>query len=82
VVRDGMVEAQPQPKTDQELRDQLYDTMHNGVELVRDLKGRITDDDYLDLRAGVMGLMNVYAAVTGLPSPAEYTQGTRNGTSN
>lgn len=75
VVRDGQIERQPKPRTDQELRDQLYDVMHGGVELVRDLQGRITEDDYLDLRAGVLGLMNVYSAVTGLPSPADYMKG-------
>ena len=47
----------------------LFKTMVAGVELVRDLEGRLTDENYLKLRAAALGLMFAYADVAQLPAP-------------
>ena len=53
-----------------------FRTMKATVELVRDLDGRLTDDNHLNLRAAALGLMAAYAELTGLPAPADIIGGT------
>ena len=49
----------------------LEKATHASVELVRDLRFHLTEDVYLHLRAGSLGLLWVMAALTGKPSPAD-----------
>jgi hypothetical protein len=49
----------------------LERTTEASVALVRDLRFHLTEDVYLHLRAGSLGLLWVMAALTGKPSPAD-----------
>jgi hypothetical protein len=51
--------------------DRLFRTMKAGVELVRDLDGKLGEDAHLSLKAATLGLMVAYAELTGLPAPHE-----------
>lgn len=51
--------------------DKLYRAMRDAVELVRDLKPRLSPEQHLYLRGAAAGLMFNYSALTGLPSPIE-----------
>lgn len=41
------------------------------VELVRDLQSRLTDEQFLELRAGALGLLITQALLTNKPDPRE-----------
>jgi hypothetical protein len=45
--------------------------MRAAVELVKDLDGKLSADNHLNLRASALGLMHVYAELSGLPAPNE-----------
>lgn len=47
----------------------LFKTMRANVELVRDLEGRLSDENKTKLQAAALGLMFAYAELTGLPEP-------------
>lgn len=47
----------------------LFKTMRATVELVQDLKGKVSDDADVNLRAAALGMMHTYAELTGLPTP-------------
>lgn len=53
----------------------LYKAMRSTVELVRDLKGRLTPEQILWLEGSSVGLMFAYAELTGLPNPIEVIRG-------
>lgn len=53
------------------LKAKLFATMRANVELVRDLKGVISEDRHLMLRASSLGLMFAYSELTGLPDPVD-----------
>ena len=55
--------------------DKLYRTMRDAVELVRDLKPRLSPEQHVYLRGAAAGLMFNYSALTGLPSPIEVLEG-------
>lgn len=59
----------------------VFRTMKANVELVRDLQDKLPADAWLHLRASALGLMFVYAELTGLPSPIDYTEGPQDGAS-
>lgn len=54
---------------------QLFRTMRNTVELVKDLDGKLSDDGHLQLKAAALGLMGAYAELTGLPAPNQILGG-------
>jgi hypothetical protein len=54
---------------------QLFKTMRQTVELVRDLDGRLSDDAHLQLKAAALGLLWVYSEVAGLPKPDQIIGG-------
>ena len=60
-------------KQDPQVR-KLFKTMEASVELVRDLKGSLSDEHYEWLRASSLGLMVTYSDITGLPSPMDYIE--------
>lgn len=49
----------------------LFKSMRSTVELVRDLEGKVSDENHLHLRASALGLMHAYSELTGLPAPDE-----------
>lgn len=49
----------------------LFKTLRANVELVRDLKGKVSDERFEMLRASALGLMFNYAELTGLPDPID-----------
>lgn len=49
--------------------------MRATVELVQDLKGKVSDEADVNLRAAALGMMHTYAELTGLPAPAEILGG-------
>jgi hypothetical protein len=51
----------------------LHKTTEAAVELVRDLQGRMTEEQWLELRAGVMGLLITDALFSNMPDPRELT---------
>ena len=53
----------------------LFRTMRATVELVQDLKGKLSPDADVNLRAAALGMMHTYAELTGLPAPAEILGG-------
>jgi hypothetical protein len=53
----------------------LFRTMRATVELVQDLKGKVSPDADVNLRAAALGMMHTYAELTGLPAPAEILGG-------
>ena len=57
-------------KTDPDIA-KLFKAMRSTVELVRDLEGRLDDENHIHLRAAALGLMASYSKLTGLPSPFE-----------
>ena len=46
--------------------------MRTTVELVQTLDGKLTPERMLELKAAALGLMQVYAELTNLPSPTEF----------
>ncbi|WP_143054033.1 hypothetical protein [Arthrobacter sp. yr096] len=52
-----------------------FRTMKANVELVRDLEDKLTPEAHLHLKAAALGLMSVYAELTGMPSPVEIIEG-------
>ncbi|MFW0772511.1 hypothetical protein ACLRGI_05015 [Paenarthrobacter nitroguajacolicus] len=52
-----------------------FRTMKANVELVRDLEPRLTPEAHLHLKAAALGLMAVYAELTGMPAPTELLGG-------
>jgi len=57
----------------------LFRTMRSAVELVQELDGRLSAEADVNLRASALGMMHVYAEMTGLPKPETIIGGT-NGT--
>ena len=55
--------------------EKLFKTMRSTVELVRDLKGRLTPAQIEWLEGTSVGLMFAYAELTGLPNPIEVIRG-------
>jgi hypothetical protein len=53
----------------------LFRTMRATVELVQALKGKISDDADVHLRAAALGQMTAYAELTGLPNPYQIIEG-------
>lgn len=53
----------------------LFRTMRATVELVKDLKGKVSDEADVHLRAAALGMMHTYAELTGLPAPADILGG-------
>jgi hypothetical protein len=51
----------------------LHKTTEAAVELVRDLQGRMTEEQWLELRAGVCGLLITDALFSNMPDPRELT---------
>lgn len=51
--------------------DKLFRTMRAAVELVRDLDGRLSPDAELHLRASALGMMTVWAELSGMPAPIQ-----------
>lgn len=47
----------------------LFRTMRAAVELVQELEGRLNAEADVNLRASALGMMHVYAELTGLPAP-------------
>lgn len=54
----------------------LFRAMKSTVELVRDLDGRISAENHINLKASALGLMHNYSELTGLPAPTELLGGT------
>lgn len=53
----------------------LFRAMRSTTELVRDLDGRLTEEQLMYLKSCSIGLMFTYAELTGLPNPAEVAFG-------
>lgn len=53
----------------------LFRTMRATVELVKDLKGKVSDEADVNLRAAALGMMHTYAELAGLPAPTEILGG-------
>lgn len=51
----------------------LHKTTESAVELVRDLRPRMTEAQFLELRAGVAGLLITDALFSNMPDPRELT---------
>jgi len=51
--------------------------MRATVELVKDLKGKVSDEADVNLRAAALGMMHTYAELAGLPAPTEILGGTK-----
>lgn len=51
----------------------LHKTTEAAVELVRDLRSRMTEAQFLELRAGVAGLLITDALFSNMPDPRELT---------
>ena len=54
----------------------LFRTMRAAVELVQELDGRLSAEADVNLRASALGMMHVYAELTGLPKPEAIIGGT------
>lgn len=57
-------------KTDPSV-DKMFRVMRASVELVKELNGKLTPENDVNLRASALGMMYVYSELTGLPSPSE-----------
>lgn len=53
------------------LMRQLHHATEQCVELVRDLKPRLTEAQHLELRAGALGMLITLGVLTGKPDPRE-----------
>lgn len=53
------------------LMRQLHRTVEDCVELVRDLKPRLNEDQHVELRAGALGMLITLGVLTGKPDPRE-----------
>ena len=49
----------------------LHKVNEMAVELVRDLQGRLTEQQFIELRAGALGLLITEALLTNKPDPRE-----------
>ena len=47
----------------------LFRTMRAAVELVRDLDGRLSAEADVNLRASALGMMHIYAELSGMSTP-------------
>lgn len=52
----------------------LFKAMRSTVDLVRDIGPRLSEDSEVHLRATALGLLIVYAELTGQPSPIQGDQ--------
>ena len=65
--------ARPAPKADPLVR--LHKATEECVNLVRDLRFHLTEEQHLELRAGALGMLITLGVLTGKPDPREiYTQ--------
>ena len=62
--------ATPRGHPDPVMR-RLHKATEECVELVRDLKPRLTEEQHLELRAGALGMLITLGVVTGKPDPRE-----------
>ena len=60
----------PRPK-EMSIPDRLHAVNEAAVELVKDLQPILGDEQFLELRAGVLGLLITEALLTGKPDPRE-----------
>jgi hypothetical protein len=49
----------------------LHKATEECVELVRDLHGRLSEEQHLELRAGALGMLITLGVLTGKPDPRE-----------
>lgn len=62
--------AQRQPTPPDPLR-RLHKATEECVNLVRDLRFHLTEDQHLELRAGALGMLITLGVLTGKPDPRE-----------
>lgn len=61
--------ARPAPRTDPLVR--LHKATEECVNLVRDLRFHLTEEQHLELRAGALGMLITLGVLTGKPDPRE-----------
>jgi hypothetical protein len=63
------VQQRPAPKADPLRR--LHKATEECVNLVRDLRFHLTEEQHLELRAGALGMLITLGVLTGKPDPRE-----------